>query len=155
MCRHRAAIAVIGRNYFAGGPILFRSDADCLDAIVERAQTIAEEYNDFVRALSCQPSGPFQHRTLDGQQVPPHSLSIDVRSVERSAKSQSRDEVSGMVRMAKAKALLKLGRNDEGCRLALRACRRSRSGDDRAADNTAPWFRTRRQGGHGPAIKAW
>jgi len=120
---HRATIAVIRRNYFADRPILFRREANRLEAIIHTAEAIAEEYNGFVRALDSHSREGLRRPTARGGSSLQGDLGIDVGAAERRANSQVRDEVAFMVQMAKAQALVKLGREEQARDLAIETWR--------------------------------
>ena len=105
---HQMAIKAIGHSYFAGRPILFPGHAGLLARVVQTAEVLAEEYNDF---------------TKGGAGGMPEDLLIDLEEVRRRAAGAVRGEVTFAVRMTKADTLIALGMNEDGCRLAAEAWR--------------------------------
>ena len=119
----RATIAAIRRNYFADRPILFRREADRLEAIVYTAEAVAEEYNESVPARASHRRKRFRHPTAGEDSGSGNELGIDLGAAERRAMSEVRDEVALMVRLAKTTALMSLGRAEAACNLATETYR--------------------------------
>jgi hypothetical protein len=119
----RATIAAIRRNYFADRPILFRREAECLEATVYTAEAVAEEYNESVQARASHRRKRFRHPTAGEDAGSGDEFGIDLRAAERRALSEVRDEVALMVRLAKSIALMSLGRAEAACNLATETYR--------------------------------
>ena len=119
----RSTAAAIQRNYFAGQPVLFRRDARRLEAAIGTAEAIAEEFNDFVRSLPAQDYDASPNPASHGRSDPRDGLCIDLSAVKRTARSQLRAQITFIVNVAKAQALAKLGRDEEGYDLGVRAFR--------------------------------
>ena len=129
----RRVATVIQSNYFGGQSILVRKDARRVADSVHWAEAIAEEFNEFVRSLD--PRDREVPSTADGAPCSPADLHIDLQAAKRRASGQVRAEVSFAVNLAKAQALIKLGRDQEGCDLAIESYR-SRYGRAEAFDRS-------------------
>ena len=95
-------------GYFAGRAILFPEHARLLASVIQTAEVLAEEYNDFARG---------------GAGSLPEDLLIDLEGINRRAAEAVRGEVAYAVQMTKAETLIALGMNGEGCRMAVEAYR--------------------------------
>jgi hypothetical protein len=124
----RLAVPAIRRTYFADQPVLFQRDAEQVDAVVETAEMIADEYDDFAKGLphpnaTSPAASPADHAPA----AAPDALTIDLGAAERLAKSKVREEASVVAQMAKVGALFKVDQGDAGWALARRALRRLRA----------------------------
>ena len=129
----RLTIAVAERNYFGGQSILFQQDARRLADSIDWAEAIAGEFNEFVRSLD--PRDREVPSTADGAPCSPADLAVDVQAAKQRARAQVRVEATYSVNLAKAQALVKLGRDQEGCDLAIESYR-SRYGRAEAFDRS-------------------
>lgn len=118
---NRQAIEVVSRNYFDGKPILFPAGRRRLDAAVEMAEALVEEFNAFVQdRLDRFTDEQLLHAEKPGADPQyPDGLFIVAKQIRSIAASGVRDMVADVVRAAKAEALGLVGRADEAARANL------------------------------------
>jgi hypothetical protein len=120
---NRQALDVIARNYFDGRPVLFPGGRQRLDAAVEMAEALVEEFNSFVKArLNRFTDDQLLHSEKPGADpLYPDGFFIDVRQISDMAAGEVRGLVSTVVQVAKAEALIAVGRLDEAKGESVRA----------------------------------
>ena len=122
---HRLLIDLVGKHYFSGQPILFPSTARRLEALIDTAEVIVEEYNEFVR-------GTF---AADGLRP---GLLIDLAVAQDRARAALAKEVAYAVRQAKGETMIQVGSMAEGRALLIDAYKkRFMANSDPAKDSDA------------------
>lgn len=118
---NRQAIDVISRNYFDGRPVLFPRGRARLDAAVEMAEALVEEFNGFVKArLARFNDDQLLHTEKPGADpLYPDGFFIDVKQTANFATAEVRDMVAVVVQAAKAEALESVGRDTEALRVNI------------------------------------
>ena len=105
---HRRVVDVVRKHYFGDQPILFPSTARRLEALVDMAEVIVEEFNDFVRATFA----------ADGLRL---GLLIDLEVAQDLARAALGKEIAFAVDRAKGETLIQVGLKEEGRRRLIDA----------------------------------
>ncbi len=117
----RAAIVTIAKNYFGGREILFPRGRQRLEAAVDMAEGLVEEFNGFVQArLDRFDDDELLHTEKPGADpLYPRGFFIDVRELSTAAESGIREQVAAVVLAAKADALAVMGRDREASEIKM------------------------------------
>jgi hypothetical protein len=92
-----AAIERLGAQYFQGLKVIFKSDADALYSLAQRAAGLVSDYNKLVGFLE---AIPFQPGVFEG------THRIDLERIEQAAQEEAANLARKLVALAQAEAML-------------------------------------------------